>query len=241
VTIMFIDKFVNRHIPCTTSRQLHDFEHLDVLEPAPSCSQDISPEEFARGLCDPFLEFDKTCRKKVENDLKNDPGRGLFTRKVQKICGYSNAVHYELTDLGLDQASKKYSRDHDYVLVTNADNTYHPAFFEKLISTGKSVAASDFLTEMDNVNSRSVATRFKLGDIDLGALIVSMQVIASRELRFLDSIPYNIIDNADVTKREKSVALMRAYHDNDWWFVHYAVFEMRLDKEIVHEFLFNHN
>ena len=68
-----------------------------------------------------------------------------------KICGYNNIVHYQLTDLGLEQALDRFGETHDYLITTNADNAYHPDFFTKTLKTEKDIIATKFTTQINRI------------------------------------------------------------------------------------------
>ena len=125
-------------------------------------------------------------------------------------------------------------------MVTNADNAYHPSLFEKAPVEETDAIASHFLTQMDNVSYRHVKTKFSLSMVDLGAVLIRTSALKRTGLRFLNSTPHDLIGKSSLTSREKSVSLMRSFHDCDWWFVHNAIYALKLLGAIVPLPLFYH-
>merc|ERR1719433_817111 len=99
------------------------------------------------------------------------------------------------------------------LLVTNGDNVYRESFLAQMMSVPEPIAISDFAerpTTLSFDNCRE--TEIKLGKIDLGAFVVDIEVLRERNVRFTTSVPSLANDR---TKTQK----MRAYHDNDFWFI----------------------
>jgi len=207
-------------------------------EDAPSCAEHYTDLEFKNGMCEPFKSFDPGCFQGIDTDIKV----GLLAEKMKKVCGYYNSIHYLLTDLGLDHGLKRYGDTHNFIMVTNADNAYHPSFFEKTTSAEKDMVAVHFLTQMTNQNFRMVKTEFRLGQVDLGAMLFSTEAVKRTGIRFSNSIPKNILEGTyrHISKTEKSISLMRCYHDNDWWFVHRGIQDFLVKGEVIPMVLFYH-
>jgi hypothetical protein len=203
---------------------------------APTCDEGLSDKEFVSGLCKPFLDFNPFCNKHVKRDVAT----GALKVKKQKICGYFNEVHYQLTDMGLEQALDDYYSTHDYLMVTNADNAYDLSFFKETLVKETDVIACHFLTQKHDMTYRHVKTKFSLSMVDLGAVLIRTSALKRTGLRFLNSIPHDLIGKSTLTSREKSVSLMRSYHDCDWWFVHNAIYALKLQSAIVPLPLFYH-
>ena len=80
-----------------------------------------------------------------------------------------------------------------------------------------------------------------LSKIDLGAVIIKTAAIQRTGLRFLNSVPLKLIENAAVNHGAAiSVSLLRAYHDCDWWMIYNAVHNFNLEAEVVPDLLFYH-
>ena len=94
---------------------------------------------------------------------------------------------------------------------------------------------------MENHNFRQVETEFRLAMVDLGAVLVSLAAVERTGLRFSKALPRVAIAMSHLSEREQTVSLMRAHHDNDWWFVHDAIVELGLESAVVPQVLFNHN
>ena len=203
---------------------------------SPKCAEDITDLEFLSGLCNAYLSVDPDCRPYLTQELKLNK----LEQKKRKICAYNNQIHYLLTDLALQQVIVKYSQTHTYVMVTNADNSYHRSFFQQTLVKDEDMIATYFLTDMDNANSRTIKTQFTFGRIDLGAVLVRIRALKETGLNFMNSIPHGMINNAALSNREKSVALMRAYHDNDWWFFYKAKYQLKLTSRVIPMVLYYH-
>ena len=157
-------------------------------------------------------------------------GPGELSEKKEKICGYYNSVHYSLTDMGLDLALIKCGDSHDYVVVTNADNSYHSSFFYNTIRQKKEVVTCYFLHNA----KRIIETKYLLSRVDLGAVILSTAALRRSQMSFSSSIPMErIMTNPNLSKEGKAIATLRAHHDNDWWFIQKAVHELKLESTIV--------
>mmetsp|Transcript_22607 Transcript_22607/g.45152 ORF Transcript_22607/g.45152 Transcript_22607/m.45152 type:complete len:764 (-) Transcript_22607:56-2347(-) len=204
---------------------------------APRCGSvnydEVPDLAFKNGVCIPFLDYDPKCLKKMAEETGDE-----ILDKKRKICGYYNNIHYALTDMGLYLAVNKYGGAHDYVVVTNADNGYHPSFFLRTLKADKEIIATHFVQN----KKREERTEFALSHIDLGTVVVSTAALRRSNLTFSTSTPKSMIEShPTLSKLEKDVALMRSYHDNDWWFIQKAVHEMNFDAAIVAEALFYHN
>jgi len=202
----------------------------EKISAAHKCAPDMSMAESLKGLC--FLDYSKRCTR--------DHGPSKLPQSLLKVCGYTNDVHYLATDLGMDLAVEKYKDSHDYILVTNADNGYHPEFFTRLVRESRAsksdVVASNFITG----SVRFVNTAFSVGYVDLGSAIISMGVVVEGGLRFSSSIPMDKLMGSKLSEKERSVTIMRMYHDADWWYVNHAVNILQLKGGVVPQVLFYH-
>ena len=101
----------------------------------------------------------------------------------------------------------------------------------------KEIVATHFIH-----NGSVIGTKFALSQVDLGSVIASTAALRRSNLKFGNSIPKRMIEiDPGLSRLEKDVALMRSFHDNDWWFVQKAVYEIKFDAAIVTEVLFYHN
>ncbi len=199
----------------------------------PKCPHDLSMEEFISGLCDPFEKFDPTCRRALMKSVDN------INERISKVCGYTNSVHYTLTDMGLRLVDNLCPQC-DFALITNGDNVYSPDFFLKVVQAEKDVVATWFETGSED-KRRVVKTQFKLSKVDLGSVVVSLRLLRRTGITFRSAFPNDIIESAQISERAKSVAMKRAYHDSDWWFILAVTEEGSNGNAIVPEVLFQHN
>jgi hypothetical protein len=203
----------------------------DFTAAAPACPQNLSKTEFIAGLCGPFRYHDPTC---AERSVDAHP------LLQTKICGYQNQVHYRLTDMGVEQAVEQHGGTHDYLLVTNADNVYHPLVFSAATQHGEDIVATWFTHTTHTQRVMAVKTQFKMSRIDLGAAFFSMRVIEASKLRFVTAVPTNLVTFSRVSPRAKQVAVMRLYHDSDFWFIKHAMRAPNASTKIVQDLLFHH-
>ena len=139
----------------------------------------------------------------------------------KRTCSYPNKQHYIATDLGLSDAIACITCTH--VLVTNADNHYLTTFLPRMIT-------SSVLTMCWFYNNGHppgiIETTAARTQVDLGAVVVSLDFLRRNPLSFISSLP--------------KLSHPRHFHDNDWWFVHKLVFDLNATYSIVKTVEFMH-
>jgi hypothetical protein len=143
---------------------------------------------------------------------------------VQRYCTINSALHYTLCDVVL-----YYIQTHcptcKYVLTTNADNSYSPEFFNKILQQNNPPNFDVAMTNMVNKGHMLTvkAVRFY---VDLGSYIVSVPFLRRTGISFLNSLP----QHADASD----------YHDADGHFIDRLVY-YKARIAYVSETLFFHN
>jgi hypothetical protein len=108
-----------------------------------------------------------------------------------------------------------------HVLVTNADNGYHPNFFKTLISCGAEVAGCDFTH-----NSGFLPFAFQKGRMDLGGVIVRADLLRTNGVTFIGALPTPTVPHH--------------VHDNDYWFFSLLIHRLQATSAISHTVEFYH-
>jgi hypothetical protein len=112
-----------------------------------------------------------------------------------------------------------------YVLTTNADNSYSPEFFTKILEHSQAQSFDVAMTNMVNKGHHLIVKALR-AYIDLGSYLVSISFIRRTGISFLNSLP----QHADASD----------YHDADGHFIDRLVY---YKARILHisETLFIHN
>lgn len=157
-----------------------------------------------------------------------EPAKRLFTKigygpyEISRFCEVNSPLHYLLVDAVLHYI-QKYCINCRLVMITNADNTYHPSIYKDMIT--RSENADVILTNTVNYGG-ILRVEAKAGYVDLGSFSTSVPFLRKTGLTFIGSVPRRPLAND--------------YHNADGLFVdklkaHNARFS------IIESFLFNHN
>lgn len=134
-----------------------------------------------------YEKHEKTMEQRLCTSLRVRELRriGYIDEHINRFCGINSPLHYVLTDIAVKFALR--FRYGEWLLVTNADNSYSPAFFRILLENSNSVY--DVVTTNTIVKGGVLVVRPQKGYIDLGSFSVSSRFLRDSGITFLSSLP----------------------------------------------------
>jgi len=106
---------------------------------------------------------------------------------IAKFCFIDSPLHYVLTDMAL-LYTLAHVRSSKHVMVTNADNSYSPLFYNALLSEEND--KFDIITTNSILKGGILYVRPEKGQIDLGSYAVSPDFLRKTGVTFLSSLPW---------------------------------------------------
>jgi hypothetical protein len=120
---------------------------------------------------------------------------------LQRYCEVNSPLHYHLTDFGLKSVLFS-CPSCQYLLVTNADNSYSPTYLQETIERMEADHLDLILTDMIHLG-KPMTVEPELGKMDLGCALIRIAFLKEHEITFVSSIP--------------SPAEPQHWHDADYW------------------------
>jgi hypothetical protein len=147
--------------------------------------------------------------------------KGIAMADIRRHCDVNSPLHYLLVDIAIERL--KHTCPNCFLVTTNADNSYSPLFFSKVM---EKTASSDVIMSNMITKGTPLAVAPQRGKLDLGSYAVRIHFIQKYNLNFLGSL--------------NDRASARDYHDADGYFI-----EKLLKKgariAVLSEYLFFHN
>ena len=148
--------------------------------------------------------------------------QGFPEDHLERVCTVNSPLHYHITDIALEYTLQS-CLSCNYIVITNADNTYSPNF---LFSTISLLNQYDIvITDMLHMDTYVHAAP-RLSQMDLGGVIFQSKYLKSAGYTFVTALP--------------QPPEPHHYHDADYFFIK-KLMGLGAHISVLHKVLFVHN
>jgi hypothetical protein len=177
----------------------------------------ISQQEYDDHCC----HLQSICVDEWRHKLMNG---GWTEDAVNRYCEVNSPLHYYLTDRAISWVLSNCSTC-EYVVVTNADNSYTPDYLLKSIASMEANHHDIVLVDMLH-RGKAMQVYPENGKLDLGCALIRTDFLRRNGISFLSSLP--------------QPAEPQHYHDADYWMINNCI-NHKASVGYIREVLFNHN